>query len=380
MPKKSNIEHICETFILTSNQISEKKIQLSNVPIPQTVIFRCQDIPYNYQSMMKVDFDIINNSDNKNCILTWDPRILSSSILRKPDLKIYNFLQEGSRVQVHYVKSNQTYPSDNNYIPLESFLSVYGTKYKENWYRSNVIVQVSATEIATGIFLDIDGTGFERRNMAELTENGKHIIRFYCISEDKVESVNTRTIYIDKTEVNIENILIDKPEWYPGDGEVKYTVFVGEDTEGWSGIINLSEFGKSKEFPLTPQGSSMIASFIPDKKETSGKPEVQVFDQAGNSDKDVAPELITHKVLVEKEDLYFEPFSYISNSLPNGKKFSNPQNVKVSWGKDFTRYKDLRYQIDYIVKDDNKIQLTKKWKFDVEANSLGLMYVTVSEE
>lgn len=370
------MQHKRDTFVLSEDQINNKSVELSYTAIPQSIVFKSNVVQNN--PIFRLDYTLLPNSQNDNKIISWNPDFVSSINLIPEEDRLVNNLQVNDTIQITYVQKEQPVSED---LPLSSSIDIHGENYEGNWYSSEVSVIVSATSGADKIFISVDGSEFFEENEYTFNIDGEHIIKYYCQSDSgKTEDIKTKFINIDTSSVSIENVTLNNIDWYYGDGKVKYVVDVGEDTTKWKGVIDLSDFGKSSEFIMDSTGENLVASFVPERKDSTSEPNIKVYDQAGNMAETNGPELVTHLYHIYPEDLYFSPFSYNSDPLSDGKTFSNVSNVLVEWGKEYSRSGRLEYEVDYIIVDNNKIQLTNKWKDDVESNSLGKMYVSVREK
>ena len=267
------------------------------------------------------------------------------------------------------------------YPPVSTAITT-GSHYQNDWYNSEVSINISATDTSgvSETWISIDDAPYILGTSHTFTEDGFHTLDYYSVDTlGHIELEKTEYVNIDTTPVNILQITLDINEWWTGMGPVTYTIEVGEDTTNWSGSIDLSAFGKSSSFPLTPMGNTLIAQFTPAKQDATNSPSVIVYDRGGNYDTETAPQLITHEYRVNPYDFYFPAFSYVSNENPEA-DFSVMENVEAVWGVDYSREGSLSYGEDFTIVDNNKIQLTSKWQDDVESNSLGQLYVTAWED
>jgi hypothetical protein len=173
--------------------------------------------------------------------------------------------------------------------------------------------------------------------------------------------------------------------WNYENGSMNCTVTMGENTTGFTGMIDLSSFGLSSNYALTPTGNNMIANFTPARVDTpsnTGK-NIRVSDRCGNA---ATPKANTDNQLqvvayrLPLQNVTFPAYAAMSNILSGGRVFTTDANSIVSWGANQTNSGTLVYGTDYVVIDHNKILLAQpKWSDTLAANALGLLNVNCVE-
>lgn len=171
--------------------------------------------------------------------------------------------------------------------------------------------------------------------------------------------------------------------WHYETGSMTCTVAMGETTTGFTGLIDLSHFGLSASYTLSPSGSNMVAAFTPARVDSG--PEyghnIRVTDRCGNP---AAPKANTDNQLqvvayrVPLENITFPAYTAASNALAG--TLTTDANSKVQWGAGQTSTGMLVFGVDYTVTAHNVIVLDSViWANVIAANALGLLNVDVWE-
>jgi hypothetical protein len=161
-------------------------------------------------------------------------------------------------------------------------------------------------------------------------------------------------------------------------------VSMGETTTGFTGQIDLSHFGLSASYTLSPSGSNMVATFTPAR--VNAGPEyghnIRVSDRCGNAatpktNTDNQLQVIAYRIPVQ--NVTFPAYSSVSNPITG--TFEADANSHVSWGVGQVDSGSLAFTTDYTVHDGNKIHLDEIiWATAIAANALGLLNVDCYED
>lgn len=172
--------------------------------------------------------------------------------------------------------------------------------------------------------------------------------------------------------------------WHYETGAMTCTVTMGEETTGFTGYIDLSHFGLSSSYTLSPSGNNMVASFTPAR--VNAGPEygdnIRVSDRCGNpatpkSTTDNQLQVIAYRMPLE--NVTFPAYSATSNVLSG--TFTTDANSHVSWGSGQTNSGSLVFTTDYTVITQDRIKLdVVKWADIIAANALGLLNIDVYED
>lgn len=172
--------------------------------------------------------------------------------------------------------------------------------------------------------------------------------------------------------------------WHYETGSMTCTIGMGETTTGFTGFIDLSNFGLSSSYALTSSGNNMLATFTPAR--VNAGPDygenIRVSDRSGNaatpkSTTDNQLQVIAYRVALQ--NLTFPAYSATSNPLV-GVTFETDANSQVQWGEGQTSIGMLTYITDYTVDSHNIIHLDEtKWADVIAANALGLLNIDVWE-
>jgi hypothetical protein len=193
------------------------------------------------------------------------------------------------------------------------------------------------------------------------------------------------TYYVDTVAPTIGAANFSTTLWHYETGSMTCTVAMGESTTGFTGTVDLSTFGLSASYALSPSGNNMVATFTPARVNAgpaySGA--INVTDRSGNAatpkaQSDNQLQVIAYRVV--PQNLTFAAYSAVSGALAGGATFTTDANSIVSWGTGQTNSGTLVYTTDYTVDDHNKIHLDEtKWATTIAANALGLLNVDVLE-
>ena len=173
--------------------------------------------------------------------------------------------------------------------------------------------------------------------------------------------------------------------WHYETGSMNCTIAMGETTTGFTGTIDLSTFGLSASYPLTPSGSNMVANFTPARVDAgpAASGAINVSDRAGNAatpkaSSDNQLQVVAYRVV--SQNLTFPAYSDTSNALTGGVTFTTDANSQVQWGAGQEMSGMLTYSTGYTVVDHNKIKLDSVvYATEIAANALGLMSVDAWE-
>ena len=173
--------------------------------------------------------------------------------------------------------------------------------------------------------------------------------------------------------------------WHYETGAMTCTIAMGENTTGFTGQIDLSNFGLSANYPLTHSGNNMLASFTPARVDNPASygTNIRVSDRCGNAatpkaDTDNQLQVVAYRLALQ--NLTFPAYLAVSNVLSGGKVFTTDSNSIVAWGAGQTNTGTLIYSTDYLIDGHNKIHLDEtKWADTIAANALGLLNVDVYE-
>lgn len=173
--------------------------------------------------------------------------------------------------------------------------------------------------------------------------------------------------------------------WHYETGSMTCTVAMGEATTGFTGYINLSNFGLSTSYAMSPSGNNMVATFTPTRTDTAASygTNIRVSDRCGNAavakaNTDNQLQVIAYRVA--PQNVTFPAYSATSNALSGAAAFETDANSHVAWGAGQTNTGTLTFTTDYTVTGHNKIHLDEtKWADTIAANALGLLNVDVYE-
>lgn len=174
--------------------------------------------------------------------------------------------------------------------------------------------------------------------------------------------------------------------WHYETGAMTCTVAMGETTTGFTGQIDLSHFGLSASYTLSPSGNNMGATFTPAR--VNAGPDyghnVRVSDRCGNAatpkaDTDNQLQVVAYRLVLQ--NVTFPAYSAVSNALSGGKTVTTDANSHVSWGVGQTNTGSLAFTTDYVLDTSNRVHLDEtKWADTISANALGLLNVDVYED
>ena len=172
--------------------------------------------------------------------------------------------------------------------------------------------------------------------------------------------------------------------WHYETGAMTCVVAMGETTTGFTGLIDLSHFGLSASYTLSPSGNNMVATFTPARVDAG--PEyghnIRVSDRCGNpatpkTDTDNQLQVVAYRLV--SQVVTFPAYSSTSNPITG--TFTTDANSHVSWTAGQVDTGALVFTTDYTVHTNNIIHLDEtKWATTIAANALGLLNVTVYED
>jgi len=101
----------------------------------------------------------------------------------------------------------------------ETTVNVSGTEGENNWYKSNVTVELNAADNLAGVektFYRLDnGTWEEYTSPVKISEEGEHIFEYYSVDKAaNKENVKNVTIKIDKTKPSLEIVSPQEKKLY----------------------------------------------------------------------------------------------------------------------------------------------------------------------
>lgn len=200
-------------------------------------------------------------------------------------------------------------------------------------------------------------------------------------------TINSGSTYLVDTVIPVIGTAnFSRTLWHYENGSMNCTIDMGEDTTGFTGQIDLSNFGLSTSYSLSPSGNNMIATFTPSRVDAgpANGSNIRVSDRCGNA---ATPKALTDNQLqviayrLSIQNLTFSAYSAVSNALSGALVFDTPANSHVSWGAGQTNSGNLTYSTDYTIDDYNKIHLDETvWADTIAANALGLLNVDVYED
>jgi predicted GH43/DUF377 family glycosyl hydrolase len=121
------------------------------------------------------------------------------------------FVGYGSNTQMGFASCLQNV--DLN--PPQTTPIILGVLGNENWFISDIEVQLVATDDISGVastFFSLDGNGFVEGTQLTITTEGTHVLHFFSIDNaENIEETQTITLKIDKTPPLIE---VNHPVYY----------------------------------------------------------------------------------------------------------------------------------------------------------------------
>ncbi|GAF86357.1 unnamed protein product, partial [marine sediment metagenome] len=111
-------------------------------------------------------------------------------------------------------------------------------------------------------------------------------LEIYNLAKKQGTIITNTTFTFDKTDPVIQSITPSISVWYPSEGQVTFTIDMGEDTTGFTGTIDLSAFNKGvQDLVAGGVNNLMTYSFTPNSADVvATAPSVTVYDKAKNSD------------------------------------------------------------------------------------------------
>jgi hypothetical protein len=199
-------------------------------------------------------------------------------------------------------------------------------------------------------------------------------------------TINSGSSYIvDTVAPVIGTANFSRTLWHYENGSMTCTVAMGESTTGFTGLIDLSHFGLSASYTLSPSGNNMVATFTPTRIDTGLEygHNIRVSDRCGNaatpkSNTDNQLQVVAWRLVLQ--NVTFPAYSAISNALTGGKVVTTDSNSIVAWGVGQSNTGTLVFTTDYVIDTHNKVHLDEtKWATTIAANALGLLNVNISE-